>query len=150
MADRPELFVAVAGQKSKASEYNQNFEKIMDYVEDSIEEQQETMEETLSVYQDIVVPVATSGEIALETNKVYRITPTGAVDFTLPVTLDNTKFHQILVQLNLDTYYSVSLNTAWGFNDKAPVITSAGKYNVFYEYDGARWVCGVMKKSEVE
>lgn len=38
MAERPSLHIAVAGQKSKASEYNDNFDMMMDYVEEVCEE----------------------------------------------------------------------------------------------------------------
>lgn len=38
MATRPELHIAVAKTKSKASEYNDNFDMMMDYVDDSIQE----------------------------------------------------------------------------------------------------------------
>lgn len=38
MATRPELHVAIAKTKNKASEYNENFEMMMQYVDDSIQE----------------------------------------------------------------------------------------------------------------
>lgn len=38
MATRPELHIAVAKQKSKASEYNDNFDMMLDYIDDSIQE----------------------------------------------------------------------------------------------------------------
>ena len=44
MATRPELHEAVAGQKSKASEYNDNFEQIMDFVDNSIDEAKDYVE----------------------------------------------------------------------------------------------------------
>lgn len=38
MATRPELHIAVAKQKSKASDYNDNFDMMMQYIEDSMED----------------------------------------------------------------------------------------------------------------
>lgn len=38
MATRPELHIAIAKTKNKASEYNENFEMMMQYVDDSIQE----------------------------------------------------------------------------------------------------------------
>lgn len=38
MATRPELHIAVAKQKSKASEYNDNFDMMLNYIDDSIQE----------------------------------------------------------------------------------------------------------------
>ena len=44
MATRPELHEAVAGQKSKASEYNDNFDLMMDFVDNSIDEAKDYVE----------------------------------------------------------------------------------------------------------
>ena len=38
MATRPELHVAVAKTKNKASDYNDNFDMMMDYIDDTLDE----------------------------------------------------------------------------------------------------------------
>lgn len=151
MVDRPTLNQAVSGTKNKPSAYNQNFEKMMKYCEDSIDEQQETMEEILSIYQDVNSVATTSGEILLGLNKVYRFTPTGDIAFVLPTVTggDVGKFNQIYIQLNFTTVYNIDFGTTWGFNDTEPAINTAGKYNILYEYDGSNWVVGIIKRSEV-
>lgn len=151
MVDRPTLNVAVAGRKSKASDYNENFDKMMGYVEDNVQEMNTHISTTLSVYEDVITPSSTSGNIILENNKIYRFTPTGDITFQLPTIDDDdtNKFNQILVQLNMDTLYNVTFSAYGGFNNVTPQIITLGKYNVIYEHDGAHWYCGVMERSAI-
>ena len=90
--------------------------------------------------------LATSGTIALTDNSVNTITPTGNVTFTLPTVTDNTKFHQILVQINMTTAVTLNVGTTIFFNKTAPDFSEAGLYNLIYEYDGTNWVCGLLSK----
>lgn len=89
------------------------------------------------------------GEIQLTDNSINSITPVGTVTFVLPNISDNITFHQILVQINLSTIYSINAGTTHFFNSKTPDLSTAGKYNIIYEYDKANsiWVCGWMRKS---
>lgn len=93
--------------------------------------------------------LATSGTIALTIDSVNAITPSQSVTFTLPTVTDNTIFHQILVQLNLTTVYTINVGTTHYFNGKAPDLSTTGNYDLIYEYDKANnyWVCGWMRKS---
>lgn len=109
---------------------------------------------TLADYQ-LIAPdfnvLSTSGTIALTDNSINTITPSAAVTFTLPTVTDNTVFHQILVQINLSTAYTIDLGlgaTPHYFNSKAPDLSNAGVYNLYYEYDKANqyWVCGELQK----
>lgn len=109
----------------------------------------------LSDYQLIDQPVnvlATSGTITLTDNSVNSITPSDAVTFTLPTITDNTVFHQILVQVNLTTVYSLTLGTSYFFNSTAPNMSNVGVYNLIYEYDKANqyWVVGCVEKGAEE
>ena len=90
----------------------------------------------------------TSGTVTLTDNSINTITPTGAVTFSLPSISDNTVFHQILVQVNLSTVYTLTLGTSYYFNKTAPDMSSAGVYNLIYEYDKANqyWVVGCIEK----
>lgn len=97
-----------------------------------------------------------SGTINLTDNSINKITPTGSVTFnvpgTSPVTLDNTKFHQILIQMNLQTPQTIDLTTPYYFNESTPDLSETGKYNILYEYDNNNevWVVGAMPKTIAE
>lgn len=149
---RPELHIAIAGQKSKASDYNDNFDLMMDFVEDSMDESETYVQEQLTTYSDINT-LASEGTIALTSNSINSITPTGAVTFTLPTITDNTKFHQILIQANLtNTSYLTASNNRLGtqnyFNGVAPTFPEIGHYNIYYEYDATdgNWYVGNIIK----
>lgn len=92
--------------------------------------------------------LATSGTINLDDNSINNITPTENIIFTLPIVSDNTVFHQILVQVNLSTVYSITLGTSYFFNSTAPNMSTTGVYNLFYEYDNINqyWVVGCLAK----
>lgn len=93
-----------------------------------------------------------SGTIALSDNSINTITPSGAITFTLPTITDNTKFHQILVQINFTAVYSIDVGTTYFFNKKSPDLSAMGIYNLLYEYDKQNtvWVCGLMKKGSAQ
>lgn len=144
---RPTLHVAVAGQKSKASDYNDNFDLMMDYLEDSIDELRTWTTNTVDMP---ITTLATSGTISLSDMSINRISTNGNVTFSLPSISDNTKFHQLLVQLNLtSTSHQISLGTSVYFYGIEPDFSTAGKYDIIYEYDGNNWVAGAMKKGTV-
>ena len=92
--------------------------------------------------------LATTGSVALADNNAYKITPTGTVTFTLPSISDTTKLHQILVQIKLTATYTINLGTTYYFNKTKPDFSSAGTYNLIYEYDciDNHWVCGSVSK----
>lgn len=105
----------------------------------------------LAEKQDIAQSInvlSTSGTVALSDNSINSITPTAAVTFTLPTVTDATTFHQILVQMNLSTLYSITLGTSYYFNNTAPDLSSTGVYNLIFEYDNANnyWVVGCVSK----
>lgn len=92
--------------------------------------------------------LATSGTISLTDNSINKITPTAAVTFTLPTVTDATTFHQILVQVNLSTVYTITVGTSYYFDNTAPDLSSTGVYNLIFEYDNANnyWVVGCVSK----
>lgn len=87
--------------------------------------------------------------ITLTDNSVNTLTPTGNTTFTLPTVSDTTTFHQILVQLNLSTVYTIDLGTTTYFGGTTPDLSATGNYNLIYEYDNAlsTWVVGAVSKS---
>lgn len=95
-----------------------------------------------------ITALSTSGTIALADNSANSINPTGNVVFTLPTITDNTKLHQILVQINLSTTYTINVGTSYFFNKTAPDLSAAGVYDLIYEYDKVNqyWVCGLLPK----
>ena len=86
-----------------------------------------------STVQDIETISATSGNITLETNKVYKATLDGNTTFTLPATIDNTKFNQIYIQLDVTGTPTIDLGTTNYFTIE-PVLDSGGNW-INYEYN---------------
>lgn len=112
------------------------------------------IDNTLAFYQLIAPPInslSTSGTIELTDNSINSITPSGNITFTLPTITDNTVFHEIMVQINLSTVYTIDVGTTYYFNKTAPDLSSAGTYNLYYEYDKAtlQWYCGALNKGTV-
>ena len=109
---------------------------------------------SLSSYQLItqnMSSLSASGTLALSDNTIYKLTATGSVTFTLPVISDVTKFHQIMVQLYMSTAQTIDVGTSYYFNKKAPDLTTAGVYDLYWEYDNTNgyWVCGCLSKGAV-
>lgn len=97
------------------------------------------------------VTVLSGTSITLADNSINTLTPTGNTTFTLPTVTDTTVFHQILVQLNLSTVYTIDLGTTTYFNSEAPDLSAIGNYNLIFEYDNAlsAWVVGCLGKGAV-
>ena len=156
MTDEIEIIPAVAGQKNKASTYNENFNRMKNYVIDSVETLEAETQSTLSLYQNVNT-LATSGTITLTDNSINTIIPQGAVTFALPTITGEAanKFHQILVQVKLDDVSYITadddrLGTDYYFNGKAPRFTFEGGYDIIYSYDNinAKWCVGAIYKGE--
>lgn len=106
------------------------------------------------------IPVVTfdspTGNLQLQDGKVHSITPIGAVVLVMPTVTDTTKFHQCMVQLNNTAPYSVafsdvSVNFGTGTGSPASTLSTAGLYNVYFEYDTPtnRWTVGVIAKTTI-
>lgn len=158
MTDEIEIIPAVAGQKNKASTYNENFNRMKNFVNTSVANLETETQNTLSLYQTVNT-LATSGTVALTDNSVNTITPQGVITFTLPTITgeDAGKFHQILVQVNLTntTYITASddkLGTDYYFNGIKPRFTFTGYYDLIYSYDNIKteWCVGAIYKGEEE
>lgn len=108
-----------------------------------------SQEDTSSTY--IVLPNK-SGSVNLDDNLIYGIEPTGTITFVLPTVTDATKFHQIMVQVKLASVQTINLGTTYYFNKVKPDLSSAGLYNIMYEYDNidGRWVVGSVSKGVEE
>jgi len=108
-----------------------------------------TLSGSIANLQNLPINVlATTGTINLSDNSVNKITPAGTVTFSLPSVSDNTKFHQILVQVILNDTYTINIGTTYYFGKTAPDLSITGNYDLIYEYDGANWVCGALSKGE--
>lgn len=83
--------------------------------------------------QDVESISATSGTIALETNKVYKVTLDGNTTFTLPTTVDDTKFNQIYLQINVTDTITVNFGTTNYFTVE-PVLNEGSNW-LNYEYN---------------
>ena len=95
--------------------------------------------------------LANSGTINLTDNSINSTTPTGTITFKLPTVSSNTTFHQILVQISMTAARTINVGTTYFFNNAAPNMSTAGVYNLYYEYDKNKgyWVCGAMSKGAV-
>ncbi len=103
------------------------------------------------VESDALLTLGTSGTQTLMDKCGYKVTPTAAITFSLPSISDLSSVHQIFIQVNLSTVYSIDLglgNTPHYINNKAPDLSEVGQYNLYYEYDNINqyWVCGSLKK----
>lgn len=99
------------------------------------------------VPSNLTVLETTSGTIQLEDNNFYRLTPTDATTFTLPSVSADGKLHQILVQVNLTSAYTLDLGTTKFFGGGAPDLSQAGSYNLIWEHDvDLGWICGCLVK----
>ena len=129
---------------SNASDYIIPSQKaIKSYIDNSIPD--------VSVYQLIAQSMTTlfaSGTIALSDNTINKISATGTVTFTLPTITDLTVFHQIFVQLGMASAQTINLGTSYYFNKTSPDLSTAGTYNLYFEYDNdaTHWVVGTLPK----
>lgn len=92
----------------------------------------------------------TGTSVTLYDNSEHTIRVTETTTFTLPAVSDGTKFHQMLVLLDMPTAQTLSLGTDHYFNGYAPDMSLSGKYTLIYEYDGSAWVVGALFKAEEE
>jgi len=141
---RPTLKIAVAGTKSKASDYNENFETLMDYFET-------TIDDAIGTYIQVNT-LASSGTVSLNDNSINKISVTGAVTFSLPsIGSGDTDFHQILVQMYMPTVVSLNLGTSYFFNGVSPDMSWEGHYNIVFEYDNtdSHWYCAAIHKGYI-
>ena len=99
--------------------------------------------------KETITTLASSGTISLVSNSINRMTCTGTTTFSLPASVDNTIFNQILVQLEMSSVQTINLGTTHFFKRTTPDLSAAGNYNILFEYDGTNWVCGVISKGTV-
>ena len=96
--------------------------------------------------------LGTSGTINLTDNSANSITEiTGDIIFVLPTITDNTKLHQVYIQMYMPTAYSIDLGlglTPHWLTEDEPDVTEAGNYEILYVYDKANqyWKAGVLKE----
>ena len=168
------IIVIKGGAEARSTVLNDNFTYLNAKVEQTNNNLattqsnvQSTINTTLSIYQDVVSPKSsfdtdatdvTSGNCYIKANSTVAFTPTGDVTFVLPTITDNTKYYQILVQVNIGegatsyvTTDDARLGTENYFNDIEPVFSKEGMYDIYYEYDnsGSKWVCGSIYKGTV-
>lgn len=103
--------------------------------------------EITTTYLPKNIPITTlgsSGTIELSDNSINRITINGSVRFVLPTITDNSVFHQLLVQVYLPLLQTINVGTECYFFGEEPDFSDTGYFNIYYEYNGTTWVCGVM------
>lgn len=97
-----------------------------------------------------VTSLAYSSTVNLLTNKIYTLTLSGNITFSLPQATDDV-LNQIEVQLYMPSVYTINLGTTTYFGGEVPDISEAGYYTIIYEYDNIHsvWVVGSLKKASV-
>ena len=98
----------------------------------------------------VVEPTTTSGSIQLIDNAVNKVVLSGSATLVSPTVTDTTILHQLIVHLQKDNaVWTVSFTADKFFGtSSAPSITTAGFYNIYYEYDSTQdaWVVGAIRK----
>lgn len=91
---------------------------------------------------------ASSGNITLASGGMYKGVLTGNAVFVLPTVSDNSNFNQILIQLEIPEGVTVNWGTTLYLG--AEPSSSAGNYNVIFEYDAVleKWAVGSLVKME--
>lgn len=91
---------------------------------------------------------ASSGNITLASGGMYKGVLTGNAVFVLPTVSDNSNFNQILIQLEIPEGVTVNWGTTLYLG--AEPSSSAGNYNVIFEYDALleKWAVGSLVKME--
>lgn len=98
----------------------------------------------------IIFPELIDNNYNLTSNSINRVTVNSDCKFSLPFLEDGfDKFHQILVQVNLEFIASIDLGTDCFFNEEVPNMSKPGFYNLIYEYNGSYWVVGCIKSGVV-
>lgn len=146
---RPSLHVAVAGTKNKASEYNDNFDMMMDYCEEVSQAAKDYVDANVDGKAELspTIILLTGSYPILTNNSVHYIEVEGNTTFALPTVADATKFHQMLVLLYMPTVQTINLGTDAFFNGESPDLSTPGTYTLIYEYNGVKWVVGALFKS---
>ena len=126
-------------------------ERLQSYLEEHTYTTEEDVASIIasSTVVQYVTTLNTSGNIILDDNTFYKITPTGDVSFTLPQIMDFTQTHKISVQVKLDSeIYEIDLGCTNYFDQVQPTFGRIGMYDIRYEFDTASemWVCGVTPK----
>lgn len=100
------------------------------------------------VNPDYAIKTLSGTSITLTDNSINTLTLSGNTTFTLPTVSNTAIFHQILVQVNMPTAYTIILGTSTYFGGSAPDLSNTGNYNLIYEYDNAlqAWVVGCVSK----
>lgn len=91
---------------------------------------------------------ASSGNITLASGGMYKGVLTGNAVFVLPPVSDNSNFNQILIQLEIPEGVTVNWGTTLYLGEEPS--SSAGNYNVIFEYDAVleKWAVGSLVKME--
>ena len=98
-----------------------------------------------------ITPLEYAETINLAIDHVYKLVATGNVTFVLPTVENSTTLPQILIQFKMDTVVTINLGTTSFFKKVAPDMSTAGIYNIIYEYDTNNnvWVVDAIAKGEV-
>ena len=89
----------------------------------------------------------TAGTIALEANKIYTMSISDNVVFSLPTSVNSIYFNQIKVMAKITGTPVITWGTTYFMNKSAPELEE-GAYDFYFDYDPnlAGWVVGAISK----
>ena len=143
-----------AGSAAISQTLNDNFQDLdtrLNLVNSTISAQGSTINTINGNIQSLQTPsiiTLTGTTPTLTDNSIHQITISDTTTFSFPVISDTTKFHQMLVLINMPTAKTINLGTDTFFGGYAPDLSEAGTYTLIYEYDGTEWVVGALYKAE--
>ena len=93
-----------------------------------------------------ILPLPKGNTVNLASGGIYSGAVNSDVTFILPAVTDKSLLNQILIQLNISGEPKINWGTTNYFSGEPS--TSAGNYNIIYEYDNLlnAWVVGQVEK----
>ena len=103
--------------------------------------------EVASTPQPLTTLTETSGNIALEANKIYSMVINAATTFSLPTEVNTAYFNQIKIMIKIVGTPVITWGTTYFINKEVPKL-EAGCYDFYFDYDNnlAGWVVGAVVK----
>lgn len=126
----------VNGKSLSSNDFTTEYKNKVDLI-DGIQTKVDRLERA----SDVIEITAVDGNITLETNKIYRTSISSDTAFVLP-TIDDSTFHQILVQADVSDGVNIDFGTEYYFGSGYQ--GDAGKYNFIFEHNGSDWVYGAL------
>lgn len=162
-----DLYEFKTARGAVASWFNENFNRIVNLLNDLVAESEDKLNTDLSNitrnYETILQPSYTAltnngGGVSLETNKSYYFTLTMPTTLILPQTVNETKYNNITIDIYVPSYQQnvtyIQFNENVGWSNPAYGIDRSGLYKVILDKVpfaglGYNWTCSIQWVAEV-